>query len=61
MGEVYLCADGEIRRLDTVNDEFLRYSMPINEKDGKYTWSKLPSTRRNLIESDFINGKILVK
>lgn len=58
-GKIYLCADGEVRRLDEVASEYLRYSMPIDKRDGEFVWTQLPTTRRDLIETDFLNGKVL--
>lgn len=58
-GDIYLCADGEIRRLDNIEDDFLSYSVPIGKIGNSLKWSKLGRTKRYQVESYFINGKVI--
>ena len=56
-GVIYLCADGEIRRLDKIEDDFLSYSLPIGKRGSRLAWMELGRTKRYQVESDFLNGK----
>lgn len=58
-GSIYSCADGEVRRLDKIEDDFLSYSMPISKIGCRLEWMKLGRTKRYQVESDFINGRII--
>lgn len=58
-GRTYLCVDGEIRRLDAIEDDFLYYSVPVGDRDSRVSWMKLGRTNRYQVESDFTDGKII--
>lgn len=56
---IYLCADGDIRRLDEIEDDFLSYSIPIGNSGSRLGWRELGRTKRYQVESDLINGQII--
>lgn len=53
LNKITLCEDGNIRRLELIEQKYLHYSIPLG--DG---WMKLSRTYRNQVENDFLNGKI---
>lgn len=56
-GAIYRCADGDVRRLDKIEDDFLSYSLPIGKRTDQLVWLDVGRTHRHQIESDFVNGK----
>lgn len=58
-GEIYLCSDQNIRRLDKIEPNYLYYSVPIGHKGENVVWMKLSRTYRNQVEQEFKNGKII--
>lgn len=58
-GGIYLCFDGDIRRLDKVEDNFLSYSLPMGKRGSRLSWRELGKTRRYQIESSFLKGRII--
>jgi hypothetical protein len=57
VGAIYKCTDGDIRRLDRIEDRFLSYSLPIGRKGTPVRWLEQGRTYRYQCESLFINGK----
>lgn len=60
-GNIYLCEDQQIRRLDKVESDYLHYSLPIGYINNKLDWMRLNKTRRNQVEQDFVNGQIIME
>jgi len=56
-GRVYECADGQIRKLNKIEDHYLSYSVPISEE----VWIDLGRTYRHQVEKEFLNGTLIGK
>lgn len=59
VGSIYLCSDGDIRRLDKIEDTFLSYSLPMGKRGSRVAWRDLGQTKRYQVESLFLKGKII--
>ena len=59
VGAIYVCTDGDIRRLDKIEEKFLSYSLPIGRKGTPVRWVEQGQTYRYQVEDRFINGKII--
>lgn len=57
VGTIYRCADGDIRKLDQVEEGFLHYSIPIGKQGTAINWMPLSKTYRHQVESLFVNGE----
>ncbi|MEK3673563.1 hypothetical protein [Paenibacillus sp. FSL R10-2771] len=58
VGAIYKCSDGNIRKLNKIEDDYLHYSVPIGDK-GKWQWMNLGRTYRWQAEPFFLGGKII--
>ena len=62
VGVIYKCSDGEIRRLDKIEDNLLHYSVPIDIKGhAQIRWMTLSGTRRWEAEPLFVNCEIITE
>ena len=58
VGQAYLCKNGDVRRIDSMTDDFIRYSIPMYEVN-RFMWVNMMQMKREIVEPYFEGAEIL--